>query len=178
MIWNPFRKLQKVEEKRSMPTVKFAPDRVTPDVQRVIARTIDGLPDVTAEQRPALVAAAIEACRRGRDLHHFASAAISVGIEKKRAGSIALYVTNVAWSRIDVAKQLSLGFTTAKWSWSHTGCGSRDPGSKMIAEDHRKADGKKYRLDTGLKIKGEYVFPGEQEGCKCTSQVIVPGFDD
>lgn len=36
MIWNPFRKLQKVEEKRSILAVKFDPKRVTPAIQKAL----------------------------------------------------------------------------------------------------------------------------------------------
>ncbi|MQS00156.1 hypothetical protein [Gluconobacter aidae] len=85
MIWNPFRKLQKVEEKRSMPTVKFDPKRVTPDVQKVIADRILNSKIIPDEHKPQATVVAIEATQRGRDLHHLCSFLIGLHIDKSDA---------------------------------------------------------------------------------------------
>ncbi len=41
-------------------------------------------------------------------------------------------------------------------------------------ESHNKADGKEFDLDKGLKVDGEYIFPGQKIGCTCTMSYVMP----
>ena len=67
------------------------------------------------------------------------------------------------------ARQVELGITEAVWR--HSGAGKK-PRPKHVA-----ASGKRYDVAKGMKIgdKGQWVLPGEEINCRCTSESILPG---
>lgn len=91
-------------------------------------------------------------------------------VTKKRAKLIANYQNNKATAQMARVRQQALGVTKARWL--HTG------GGKNPRHSHVLANGKIFDLSKGLKIDGEYIFPGELINCGCVGAPIIPGVDD
>jgi len=83
-----------------------------------------------------------------------------------RAELIARDQSNKANAVVNRARQLELGITEALWMHSHAG--------KNPRPDHVAANGKRYNIAEGCKISGEYIQPGEEINCRCTSRPILP----
>ena len=92
------------------------------------------------------------------------------GITKRRAALIARDQSNKATSTITRVRQLDLGITEARWR--HSGAG------KEPRPEHVEANGKKYDLKKGMYLEGVWTWPGVEINCRCTSEPIIPGFDD
>ena len=74
--------------------------------------------------------------------------------------------SNKANAVVSRARQLELGITDAIWMHSHAG--------KNPRKDHVAANGKRYKIAEGCLISGEYIQPGEEINCRCTSRPILP----
>lgn len=83
-----------------------------------------------------------------------------------RAAFIARDQSNKANAVVNRARQLELGITQAVWMHSHAG--------KNPRPTHVAANGKRYEIAKGCLIDGEYVQPGEEINCRCTSRPILP----
>lgn len=83
-----------------------------------------------------------------------------------RAELIARDQSNKANAVVNRARQMELGITEAIWMHSHAG--------KPPRPDHLAADGKKYKIAEGCLISGEYIQPGEEINCRCTSRAVLP----
>jgi SPP1 gp7 family putative phage head morphogenesis protein len=83
-----------------------------------------------------------------------------------RATLIARDQSNKANAVVNRTRQLELGITEAVWMHSHAG--------KTPRPDHVAADGKRYNIAEGCLISGEYVHPGQEINCRCTSRAIIP----
>lgn len=92
------------------------------------------------------------------------------GVTRRRAKLIANDQNNKATAQMARVRQQSLGITKARWQ--HTG------GGKNPRHSHVEANGKIFDLSKGLKIDGEYIFPGELINCGCVGVPIIPGVDD
>jgi uncharacterized protein with gpF-like domain len=107
----------------------------------------------------------------GRDLSTLADQLQErFGITRRRAVLISSDQNNKATAQMARARQLSLGVTKARWL--HVG------GGKNPRHSHVEANGKVFDLSKGLKIDGEYIFPGEKINCGCVGAPIIPGVDD
>lgn len=87
-------------------------------------------------------------------------------IANRRAELIARDQSNKANAVVNRARQLELGITEAIWMHSHAG--------KNPRPDHVAADGKRYKIAEGCKISGEYIQPGQEINCRCTSRPVLP----
>lgn len=83
-----------------------------------------------------------------------------------RAELIARDQSNKANAIVTRARQMELGITEAIWMHSHAG--------KNPRSDHVAANGKRYNIAEGCKISGEFIQPGEEINCRCTSRAILP----
>ena len=83
-----------------------------------------------------------------------------------RAELIARDQSNKANAVVNRARQMELGITEAIWMHSHAG--------KNPRLDHVTANGKRYKIAEGCKISGEYIQPGEEINCRCTSRPVLP----
>lgn len=83
-----------------------------------------------------------------------------------RASLIARDQSNKANATVIRARQMELGITQAMWMHSHAG--------KTPRPDHVAANGKIYNIVKGCLIGGEYIHPGEEINCRCTSRAILP----
>lgn len=84
----------------------------------------------------------------------------------RRVELIARDQSNKANAVVNRARQLELGITEAIWMHSHAG--------KVPRADHLAANGKRYNIAEGCLISGEYIQPGEEINCRCTSRPILP----
>lgn len=87
-------------------------------------------------------------------------------VTQKRAELIARDQSNKANAVVNRTRQLELGITQAMWMHSHAG--------KNPRPDHVAANGKIYNIAEGCKISGEYIQPGEEINCRCTSRPVLP----
>ena len=83
-----------------------------------------------------------------------------------RAELIARDQSNKANAVVNRARQMELGITEAIWMHSHAG--------KNPRPDHVAANGKRYKIAEGCKISGEFIQPGEEINCRCTSRPVLP----
>lgn len=87
-------------------------------------------------------------------------------------------INNRATSNIQRDRHRNLGIVYAKWLYSGGGCFCKMEGKEELAAAHAAASGVIYEIAVGLEICGVRTWPGRDEGCKCASVPIVPGFDD
>ena len=87
-------------------------------------------------------------------------------ITQRRAELIARDQSNKANAVVNRARQMELGITEAIWMHSHAG--------KEPRPDHVAANGRIYKIAEGCKISGEYIQPGEEINCRCTSRPVLP----
>ncbi|WP_027815215.1 phage head morphogenesis protein [Paraburkholderia bannensis] len=92
------------------------------------------------------------------------------GVTRRRAQLIATDQNNKATAQMARVRQLGMGIKKARWL--HVG------GGKNPRHSHVQANGKVFDLDKGLKIDGEYIFPGELINCGCVGAPLIPGVDD
>lgn len=83
-----------------------------------------------------------------------------------RAELIARDQSNKANAVVNRARQMELGITEAIWMHSHAG--------KNPRPDHVAANGKRYKIAEGCLISGQYIQPGEEINCRCTSRPVLP----
>lgn len=83
-----------------------------------------------------------------------------------RAELIARDQSSKANAVVNRARQMELGITRAKWMHSHAG--------KNPRPDHVAANGKEYDVAQGCLISGEYIQPGGEINCRCTSRAVLP----
>lgn len=83
-----------------------------------------------------------------------------------RAVLIARDQSNKANAVVNRTRQMELGIVEAVWMHSHAG--------KNPRPDHVAANGKRYKISEGCKISGEFIQPGEEINCRCTSRPILP----
>lgn len=83
-----------------------------------------------------------------------------------RAELIARDQSNKANAVVNRARQMELGITEAIWMHSHAG--------KNPRPDHVAANGKRYMIAEGCRISGEFIQPGEEINCRCTSRAVLP----
>lgn len=87
-------------------------------------------------------------------------------IARNRAVTIARDQANKAHAVIEQARRKELGIKEAIWIHSHAG--------KQPRESHVKAHGKKFDIEKGMYIDGEWILPGEKINCRCGSKAILP----
>lgn len=87
-------------------------------------------------------------------------------ISRNRARTIARDQANKAHAVIEQARRKELGIKEAIWIHSHAG--------KQPRESHVKAHGKKFDIEKGMYIDGEWILPGEKINCRCGSKAILP----
>lgn len=87
-------------------------------------------------------------------------------IARNRARTIARDQANKAHAVIEQARRKELGIKEAIWIHSHAG--------KQPRESHVKAHGKKFDIEKGMYIDGEWILPGEKINCRCGSKAILP----
>ncbi len=167
----------------SIPTVTFDSSRVTTPVKADVLATLKSAGDIPRSALPALGKVAIASVAKGRDFGMLRGAIMSSGITgmtEQRAAEIARHVHNRATSIMDVERMVSIGAEQAVWMFSGAFCypNAKSPSAAQVALDaaHKAANGRRYRVREGLTIAGVPTWPGREQGCKCLSRPVVPGF--
>lgn len=90
-------------------------------------------------------------------------------VAHNRANTIARDQNNKATATMTRIRQTQLGIKEGRWHHSHAG--------KTPRPAHVRAHGKKFNLQKGMLIDGEYILPGQKINCRCTWEPIIPGFE-
>lgn len=154
-------------------TVQFT---MTPAMNNALQATITenvGLIKSIPEQYLAQVEGLVmRSVGRGRDLSYLTDELQKrYGITRRRAAFIALDQNNKATSVMQAARQQSIGIEEGEWA--HSGAGKHPRHSHVKAGKEKK----RFRLDKGCYIDGEWIFPGQLPGCKCGWRPIIPGLN-
>lgn len=103
----------------------------------------------------------------GRDLQSMVKDIRAIyPVTSRRAELIARDQSNKANAIVNRARQMELGITEAIWMHSR---GGKEPRPAHVA-----ANGRKYKIAEGCKISGEYIQPGQEINCRCTSRAVLP----
>lgn len=89
------------------------------------------------------------------------------GLRAKKSSSVVMSFKEEGAKR-NLERMQNAGITEFKWM--HSGVDLPCNG-----KDHRKYDGKKYKISSYL--KSGKPLPGGVEGCRCTFSGVVPGFE-
>lgn len=148
-------------------TVQF---RMTPAVRDAfeasLAENVSLIKSIPAQYLQQVEGVVMRSYSSGRDLATMvADLKALYPAAAHRAELIARDQSNKANAIVNRARQLELGITRAKWMHSHAG--------KNPRPDHVAADGKEYDIERGCLISGEYIFPGQEINCRCTSRPII-----
>jgi hypothetical protein len=167
-----------------MPTVKFDSSTVSENVKTDLLRNIELLDDVEKIHVKPIYELALRSIVTGGDLHLFCTGLMNMNIErmtKGRAAEIGRALSNKAKAVINRERQAVLGITHATWMYANAPCmkDPRHPTDAEVQQDsaHRSANGKKFEVGKGLFLDGKWTWPGVEEGCKCSSRVVLPGLE-
>jgi Uncharacterized protein, homolog of phage Mu protein gp30 len=95
----------------------------------------------------------------------FKQLVVAYGITQSQATLIAVDQTRKIHAEIIRQECKELGFNTA--IWRHSGI-SREP-----RISHQRADGKKFDINKGCKIDGEYIYAAQKPGCNCYEEIVI-----
>jgi len=151
-------------------TVKFkTTEAVEGVIDGIIAENVDLIKSIPREYHTQVNKYVMESVRAGRDIGGLSKTLFErYDITRNRAEFIARDQNNKATEMIGNARNRSLGIVEG--SWLHRS------GSKTPRKSHIRANGKIFRLDTGLVIDGQLLLPGQDYNCNCSYRPIIPGF--
>jgi hypothetical protein len=168
----------------AIPTVMFDPKRVTEEVEADLKNNIKKIEGFDESHFDQIYAAALQSVSRGRDLAILFNAIMALKLPdmtKQRTSEISLSLNNKATALMNRNQQVSLGIEYATWIYSGAPCqiNPKRPSAEDIRQDaaHKAANGKRYEVITGMFVNGRLTMPGRDEGCKCSSRSIIPGFE-
>jgi hypothetical protein len=173
-----------VEPANAIPTVEFDLKRVTDAIKADLKndiRTINKFGEAHFDQ---IYDAALQSISRGRDLATLFNAITELSLPdmtKRKASEISLSLNNKATALMNRDRQMSASIKYANWVYSGAPCqvNPKKPSAKDIRQDaaHKAANGKRYEVIKGMLLNGRLTMPGREDGCKCFSRPIIPGFD-
>ncbi|MDY6948408.1 MAG: hypothetical protein SXG53_22135 [Pseudomonadota bacterium] len=168
-----------------IPTVKFDTSYLTQGVLEALERDIRELPETNDRNFDEIYDIAVRAIATGGDLHSLSvELAVRSGVTmtSQRAAKVSTLLWLRTRNRIDQIRATELGLTHAIWMYSNAPCmeDPKAPSEKDLRRDaaHKAADGKHYRITEGLRVGGRRIWPGDEDGCRCVSRTVVPGFED
>jgi SPP1 gp7 family putative phage head morphogenesis protein len=155
--------------KRGGMTVKFTLTPAANDaLQAVVAENVGLIKSIASEHLTDVQGILMRSAARGRDLGGMTQELEArYGVTRRRAATIARDQNNKATAVIQRVRQRELGIKTCVWLHSTAG--------KHPRESHVAANGKRYKVEEGMLIDGEYIFPGEAINCRCTCRAVIPG---
>jgi hypothetical protein len=160
----------------SIPVVQFDRRRITQAVKNDLNETIALLEDIPISIRQGLFDEALQSAPK-RDLSALTRYIQNLRLNSMtptKAADISRFIANRMTSSIQQHQQSSLGITEAIWLYSGAPCGFKP--DFAINASHRAVGGKKFKIETGMRIAGKYTWPGREPGCKCVSQSVIKGF--
>lgn len=139
-------------------------------LQATITENVNLIRSIPQQYLTQVETLVMQSVSRGRDLGTLTNQLQQrYGITRRRAAFIALDQNNKATSTMQSARQRALGIRRGRWRHSHAG--------KEPRPSHVKADGEEFDLDKGMFLDGKWVMPGEEIGCRCTWEAILPGLE-
>lgn len=144
---------------------KHAQDKL----KALVKENVNLIKSIEKEYFTQLTTITMESITRGRDLKHLKDEIKKrYGVAERRAALIARDQNNKATSIITHTEYEELGITEAIWK--------HNPGSKEPRHEHVAANNKVYDIKKGMYFESikDYVFPGEEINCGCTSEPIIP----
>lgn len=153
-------------------TVRFKATAAQNDAfQAVIGDNVALIRDVADKHLAAVEGAVMRSVQAGRDLAALTDDLESiVGVTRRRAARIARHQNNLATATMTRVRQQELGLKKARWRHS--------AGGKTPRPDHVKFSGQLYEVAKGAYLEGKWTWPGVEPGCRCVSEMYIPGFDD
>jgi SPP1 gp7 family putative phage head morphogenesis protein len=150
-------------------TVKFKMTAAANDAfQAVVAENVGLIKSIAQEHLQDVQGILMRSVASGRDLGTMTKELEArYAVTRRRATLIARDQNNKASAVITRVRQKEVGVTEAVWLHSH--------GGKHPRPSHVAADGKKYDIDKGMWIDGEWILPGQKINCRCLSKAVVPG---
>jgi hypothetical protein len=134
--------------------------------QSKIKENIDLIVDIPDKMKKQIQYALNTSIERGRDWKFLKSELLKIGnITNNRAKLIATDQIRKATSVISHCRQAEIGITENRWLYTNI--------SKEPRLSHKHANGTIYEINKGCYIDGEYIYPAEKIGCKCTSAPII-----
>jgi hypothetical protein len=161
--------------------VKFDASRVTAEVKQDIRASLEHFPEIATADFGRIYDTAVQAISVGGDLRLLTTALRTASPEllPRQAGAIAHYVVGRARVVIERARRISIGLESAIWLYSVPCL----PLARQATEADRRRDaahqaahGCTYSVRDGMLVDGKQTHPGYEEGCRCVSKAMVPGF--
>lgn len=84
-----------------------------------------------------------------------------IRVSRSRANTIARTEVNTLTGQLNDRRALELGIDEGIW---------RGVEDNRERESHRKAEGKRFKLEKGLLIEGKYTWPGREPNCRCWTE--------
>jgi len=152
-------------------SVKFTMTRAMNDiVQATTAENVSLIKSISSQYFTDIEGLVMRSVAQGRDLGGLATDLQDrYKVTRRRAELISKTENTKATSNMMRARQKELGITEAQWVHS---AGGRHP-----RKSHVEASGKTYNIDEGMKIDGEFIFPGQLINCRCVSRSLIKGFN-
>lgn len=173
-----------VEPAYVVPTVKFDPKLVTEAIKADLIKNIRNIKEIGESHFDRVYDAALRSISGGHDLAMLFNAIMELnlpGMTKRRASEIPTSLNCKATALINRDRRVSLGIEYAVWMYIGAPCqmNPKKPSPEDIRQDaaHKAVDGKRYEVAKGMLLNGRLTMPGWDDGCKCTSRPIIPGFD-
>ncbi|MHB1333210.1 MAG: hypothetical protein ACYCY1_11485 [Sulfuriferula sp.] len=166
-----------------IPTVEFDASLLTVAVKADIRKNVELLEGIIPAHFNQIYEATLRSVAAGRDLSLLSVVLFNMnigGMTQRRAGQIALFLNNKATAVITRERQQEIGCTQAIWVYSGAPCeiNSTKPTTQEVRRNaaHKAADGKSYNVSKGMFLNRKWTWPGYEDGCKCISRPIIPGF--
>lgn len=135
-------------------------------VQSIVSENVNLIKSIPSEFFTDIKSIVNVGVQNGRDQQFiYESIKQKYDVTNRRASLIARDQTNKATSSLTRARQKSVGIQEGIWQHSHAG--------KKPRLSHVKVDGKKFDLEKGMFIDGEWIFPGEEINCRCTWRPVI-----
>lgn len=156
-------------------TVKFKPtSNSVAAYESVIAENVGLIKSIPSQYLTDVQSSVWNSVMVGGDLDTLSRTIMKkYGIARKRAALIARDQNNKAKAVIENVRRMDLGLEEA--IWQHSG------GGKVPRPSHLKAgqDHVRYKLAKGWydPDEGKWIWPGVLINCRCTSSVVVPGYN-
>lgn len=162
-----------------IPAVKFNSSAITEAAKADIRKNIARLEWIDPEYFDKIYDAAICSVSNLSLLFNVLMQMNIDGMTKVRAAQITRFLSFKAKVVIENERRLKLGITEAIWQYSGAPC-EINPTKPIGMQDaeHKAANGKRFNISKGMLIGGKYIWPGYEDGCKCTSRAVIPGFED
>lgn len=154
--------------KRGGMTVRFTMTPATKDaLDAVIAENVGLIRSIASEHLTDVQGILMRSVARGRDLGGMTKELEErYGVTRRRAALISRDQNNKATAVTQKTRMQELGIKEAVWMHSTAG--------KHPRQSHVEANGKRYEVDKGMWIDGEFILPGEKINCRCVSRVVLP----